>query len=108
MANQPLAGYNTPFRDKLLGILDHTGPSNYATGGEVIYATDLGLLGIDFAQVAAVSMSGNYTAIVLYPVNAFNSCQHINLAWYVYSTGNQAAPGTNLSGEHIRLEVIGV
>ena len=109
MANVPLPGYVTAFGGKKFSIVDHSGPSSYAAGGETINASDVGMGGLDRISASQYSMSGTYSVVVLYPAlaNAI-SVTSVKLAWYVVGTGAQVTNGTDLSAEHIRMEAWGV
>lgn len=93
-------------------FLDHSGPASYATGGEK-YPTQspyggpnsAGLAGVYFI-VPTWSQSGTYFVQPKYvtPGGVRGTCQ---LIWYVAATGAQVASTTNLSGETVRLAILG-
>lgn len=95
--------------NKQFGVYDHTGPASYQTGGETVPASDFGMATVDSVttpQAQGYTLSGNYIVVVLYALALDN--QSVILAWYYASSGQQVAQGTNLAGEHIRLEAKGV
>lgn len=102
----PLTGYPLSLGDKQRGVFDHTGPASYQTGGETVPANDFGMNLIDFVLMSAYSLSGNYIVIAFYPLS--QGVSTITLAWYQVATGIQPPQGTNLSTEHVRIEVTGV
>jgi hypothetical protein len=101
-----LAGYPISVGDKQKGVYDHVGPASYQTGGESVPANDFGMSSIDFVLMSAYSLSGNYIVIALY--QTAQNVGSVVLTWYQTATGIQPPGGTNLSGEHVRMEVIGV
>jgi hypothetical protein len=121
MANRlkiPLPGYMAPgvcaTRNQWAG--DYFGNNNYQAGGDKLYASDLGLTGIETIQVTGLSMSGNYAAQVLYPANnasnvnetvdpAFNS---VIIKWVNPANGTEASNNANLSTDCFRLYARGV
>jgi hypothetical protein len=111
MANKPILRINAG--DKTQVVFDHTGPASYVPGGETINASDIGLAGgVDWLQAAYWSINQNtgvadYTLQVLWPYNSFLQVSSAKLVWFVQSTGLEAAGGTNLSLEHVRMTGIG-
>jgi len=121
MAETILPGYVTTIGNKYLVIDDHAGPVSYTTGGETVTAAQFGLGGIDFidgcndvvqgtAQINNVSFSGvNFVAIKL-PTTTGPGVANtkITLQWFVVATGAEVAATTNLSGQTVRLRIVGV
>ena len=91
-------------------ILDHTGPTSYATGGESLGQSAFGgpnILGLaGFYKVdGGLTMSGTYRVDCIYGGAGVRST--VKLKWTVYATGTEVAAATNLSGETVRLLAIG-
>lgn len=93
-------------------FLDHTGPASYVTGGET-FPTQSAFGGPNNAGLASVyfiaptwSQSGTYFIVPQYagPGGVRGTCQ---LLWFVTATGAQVAATTNLSGETVRLMILG-
>jgi hypothetical protein len=101
-----LTGYPISLGDKQLGVYDHTGPSSYVTGGETVPANDFSMSTIDAVLMSQYSASGNYFIVVNYPTIA--NVNSVTFIWYQSLTYSQPPGGTNLSGEHFRIEVIGI
>jgi hypothetical protein len=105
----PFTGYPISVANRIENVVDYTGPVSYVTGGDIINARDLQMSAIDFVSAAQYSSSATYVLVVLYPLVSPNAAANtVTLAWYVGVTGLQVTPGTNLSGEHVRLRVIGI
>ena len=97
-------------------VFDHTGPTSYATGGETIGAINnqtgisfLGLATLDFLDVMATSVSGNY-GVIAQPTGT-GSRKTIKLIWVTATAGipstTQVTAAVNLSAETVRLQVSG-
>lgn len=110
MADTKLAVY-TAGQGRLIPV-NHTGPASYVTNGETLGnynsqtgVTYLGLAEIDWIDCGS-SLSGNYFVYAI-PVNQ----KQFTLVWVTASngipTGTQVSNGTNLSGETVRMVVVG-
>ena len=85
-------------------IVEHLGPASYVQGGELIKAPLFGVRA--YAHITGgLTYSGTYRVECLYPGTGIRSS--VNLFWSVVSTGQQVTNGTNLSGEMVRLKVVG-
>lgn len=111
--NTMVPGYIDPVggRSKL-GILDHTGPASYITGGETFPAqssfggpNSLGLSGLNFVSSGHTESGTYYVVPVFGGKGAIKGT--IKLVWYVTATGAQVASAVNLSAEVVRLLVVG-
>jgi hypothetical protein len=108
-----LAGFPSPPGNKLVAIGEVTGPSSYSTistgspptGGQTVYATDFGMVALDFAEGGA-SDDGQYGVRPIFPSNPNGPVSSILLMWYTLATGAQVASG-DLSGRTARLKVEG-
>lgn len=96
--------------------VDHTGPASYTTGGETFGninnqtgISTLGLGSLDFVDPIGASNSGNYFVYAL-PTGT-GSRKTFKLIWVTATSGipssTQVTATTNLSGETVRLLVIG-
>lgn len=93
-------------------FMDHTGPASYVAGGET-FPTQSAYGGPNNAGLASVyfvvpgwSQSGTYFIQAQYvlPGGIRGTAQ---LVWYVAATGAPVTPTTNLSGETVRLMILG-
>lgn len=85
-------------------FLDVDGPSSYATGGQTINATDVGLRQIHYA---AVEGSDNAGHVVFVRPSAKGQMTSIKLVWVVVGTGAELGAGQNVSGRFVKVRVIG-
>jgi hypothetical protein len=108
MPNLALTGYPISAANRILNVLDHTGPASYTTGGENVPASDFNMSTLDIVLAAQLTLSGNYSVLILYPAMGTGNVQSINIAWYAFPGGSQVSPGTNLTAEHIHLIAIGI
>lgn len=93
---------------------DYFGPASYAQPGETVPASLFGMTGIESITVVGNSQSGTYT---VRPALAANSVPgetrapvfpSVQMQWLVAATGAQVTAGTNLSGEVVRIVVVGI
>lgn len=84
---------------------DYFGPKSYQTGGDVLNATDIGWDLFTVVRLLSLSISGIYEVYSLYP--STGAVPYVTFVWYNFSTGIQVPPGTDLSGESVRLELFG-
>lgn len=104
-----LEGYSEPMGRKWSSVFNHFGPKSYQTGGESLNCRHLGFAAIDWISPFAVSLSGLYYAWVLFKGNAASSSQtDVIVQWFSFSTASEVFPGTDLSGETLRLLAFGV
>lgn len=83
---------------------EHLGPASYPSGGEYIGAPQLGVSAC--AHVGSgVSYSGTYRVDCIYPGAGVRNA--VYLKWSNASTGQEVGNGVNLSGETVRLLVVG-
>lgn len=104
MADKTIKGFPDTWGEHNVPLVDHKGPSSYASGGEVITAPFLGPRIYAFI-VGGLTYSGTYRVDAIYGSTGLRSS--VNLKWTVASTGQEVAGGVNLSGETVRLLVIG-
>src|SRR5271170_3303780 len=104
--NTALPQYPNLIGLKVQTVVRHTGPASYRTGGVKLAATLLELKRIDWVDVAAYTVSGNYVVIVLYPPEQNNGNTYVILQWFGLN-GIEVTNGTNLSAEAIRLFALG-
>lgn len=109
MSNKQVTGYTVGWGTRKQSVWEHTGPASYVTGGESLLA-----IWIEFIELVWVSppsppwtYSGTYSVVVLYPSGAGGITSGVTLKWYVTATGMEVDPGTDLSGETIRLLIQG-
>ncbi len=107
-----------PQGDELYGRIRWAGPQSYApviagsppTGGDLINSRSLGSNAIEFISSTA-SFSANFDIVVIRKSSAFWILKWISAVNTVVGgqqqqAGAEAATGTNLSGEYVRLGVI--
>ncbi len=110
--NTPVPGYTDVWGKHAVWIGDHAGPASYTTGGETLGqasnafggVNQFGLRSID-AAFGDLTVSGTYYVRVQFTGKGARTTA--KLLWYTASTGNQVSASTNLSGETVRLTVIG-
>jgi hypothetical protein len=87
-------------RRRIVG--QYTGPSSYATGGDELLPSELGLGTIEFLIFE--------NAINATPANRLLTYDHANqkVVWIVPNTGSQVGAATDLSGYSARFEAIGM
>lgn len=121
MGNIAVPGYTDVVGKHGLWIGDYTGPKAYAaytapsTGGDVIYARNLGLRSIDMVVPIGYSVSGNYAVRAKLATGSGASVQSAILVWFAvtYSVGVEVltevsgSPVVDLSAEIVRLMVVG-
>jgi hypothetical protein len=119
MADIAVPGYTDILGKHGVWIGDHTGPVSYAaytgpnTGGDVIKAPQYGLRSIDAVYAMGYSISGNFAVRTKLSTAKGASVQSAILVWLAvtYSTGvevlTEVAAAVNLSGESVRLMVVG-
>jgi hypothetical protein len=103
---------------KMLGAADISGPASYSqytapsTGGQDVQALpEFGVKQVDLAM-GGVSVAGTHRAEVVQieasTVNGVSlGATRLVLKWYVVATGAEAAGSANLSGQTVRVLVIG-
>ena len=103
-------------RNKIVTV-DHYGPSNYKTGGEVWPSVNpnqvtggpnsLGEASvINILSGGGVTESGTYYIVPIFGGKG-SIKSNIKLKWYVLATDTEVAAAVNLSAEVIRLSVLG-
>jgi hypothetical protein len=114
----PLPGY-TSARPKagLEWCGDYQGNANYQQGGDKLFATDLGMAGIETINFGfgGNSVSQTYIAKAFQPANSANANEgyaaaynNISIKWFYAANSVEVANNSNLSGEFIRFHVDGV
>lgn len=99
-----LPGYPTKFGQKIMMVVDWTGPTLYATGGVALAASGLGIGGIDMV-FGGVSQSGTYRAEGR--VLGSGARASIMVMVFVIATGLEAG-AIDLDAEIFRLGILGV
>jgi hypothetical protein len=97
-------GDRDTFGGHFYGPADHSGPTSYPTGGELVDPVALGCSNGVQTLVPSADQTGTYWTI---PVPLNNGHTQWKLIWIVLATGAQVAANTNLSGYTIRLSAIG-
>ena len=114
----PVQGY--PFsgsvkRQQWLG--DLVGNGNYQQGGDVLYARDFGMGGIEEFGMpfSGYANSGNYYARAKPPANSSSATEtyapvynNVTVQWYYAANSTEVANNTNLAAEVVRLDLRGV
>lgn len=109
-----LSDFPQPFGNRMVSIVDHKGPSSYAsivtgtppTGGDVLTAAECGLKSISHV-LNGLSDDGQYEVIGTPTVGAAGEVTQFRLIWTVANTGAQVSAATNLSARTARFFVIG-
>jgi hypothetical protein len=115
MANTTLPGLQAePVSGRVKwSFIDHTGPASYVNPGGDPFPTqsayggpnNAGLSGVYFV-VPTWSQDGTYYVQAKYAgLGSISSA--MKLHWYVAATGAEVANATNLSGETVRLMILG-
>ena len=104
MAVKTVKGFPAAWGAQVVPLVEHPGPFSYIPGGEVVHS------GPPFPRIfayiaAGLSYSGTYRVDCLYPSSGLRSA--VTLKWTLAATGQEVAGGTNLSGETVRLLVVG-
>jgi hypothetical protein len=105
--DRPLPGFPCHATTKKILVTNHSGPVSYPTGGETLILRPLGLAGADWMGQWANSLSGLYYALVFLPVKPGPVTQ-VTVQWFTWAGGGEAANGADLSGETLRLMIVGV
>lgn len=106
-----LPGYPTKFGNKNFQVVELNGPTLYATGGQLISASQFGFGGFDHIACDCFSRSGTYYGRVQYlPIDAtpslpLGAARTANIVWYVTAT-NAEAGALDLSAEILRLSLL--
>jgi hypothetical protein len=115
MGNNFLAGYASPFADKIELVFDHAGPASYVnsgtfnTSGDIINASDLGIGGIEYVDIDGLSSDNLDYIWVEYRGGGYgNALASVVLHWFVLATAAEVANGVNLSAKTVRVKVRGV
>ncbi len=99
---------------KHYGVYDIFGNNNYQTTGDLYTASQFGIGGVEFVDVADRTHSGTYSAAALPPANSSNSSELVapcanNFTLHYYSAnGTEVANNTDLSAEILRIKIMGV
>lgn len=105
MADTLLKGFPDSWGQHQATLIDHVGPTSYVQGGEKITAAQ-GLWPRSFAWVgSALTYSGTYRVDCIYPGTGLRSWVYFK--WTNASTGQEVGNGVSLSGEKVRLLVVG-
>jgi hypothetical protein len=118
MIDTPFPGNPTVFGNKNVEFLEHVGPKSYPSGGEVYDAAHLGWGGLEWVSAASGNMavtqgatySGTYNVRVIYATTSAiqGALPSVKLQWFVANGGAEVTAAIDLSGEVIRLFVVGV
>jgi hypothetical protein len=109
-----LAGYPQGVGDRFHSVVDHKGPTSYATlvtgnpptGGDTLTAIECGLRFIS-AVIGGLSDDGQFRCEGTVGAAGQAEAAQAKLIWTVAATGAQVANTTNLSARSARLMVIG-
>lgn len=112
----PLPQYPMPMGVRKALVVELGGPSEYELGydeGHVIDAQQFGMGFIDGVMPLSESYSGTYlirpraTTVDAAPSANLGAGRYYYLRWYTISTGAEVADETDLSGEKVRVLIIG-
>ena len=104
MQVRKLRGFPDTWGTHTANPIEHTGPSSYTSGGYSVPPSEFMVSA--FVWVSSVtSYSGTYRVDPVY--GGYGNRSGIKLRWVVVSTGQEVAGTTDLSGETVRLLVIG-
>ena len=84
--------------------IDLDGPSSYATGGQTLNATDLGLRKILHASAGASDNGAQFCAVAH---ASHSSVSSVKVLWFVNTTGAEVAAAQDLSARFVRVRVVG-
>lgn len=107
-------GYPQPVSEKRIWIGDVFGPQNYQVGGYPFQSKSVGMVGVEWADFAAGSNSGNYFVSAVYPGGSGNmeyravTAGNLTVQWYYAANGTEVGNGTDLSAEQTRAFVWGI
>jgi len=97
---------------------DLFGNNNYQAGGDTIYATDVGLSGIETVNFTfgGNSSSGTYVAKAHQSNNNYSNANEgfasafskVTIQWYYAANSVEVANNTNLNADSVRVEFNGV
>lgn len=114
----PLPGYTRPRpRGGLEWTGDYQGNSNYQQGGDKLFATDIGMVGIEAINLSfgGNSMTQNYSVKGFQPANSSSANEtfaptynNVTLKWFYTANSVEVANNTNLAGEFVRFHVDGI
>ena len=121
MAEKVINGYASPIANRAMCVSDHTGPKSYVTwtgttGGDILGTSasaqkggvnSFGLRGLDIVIPMGVSVSGTYYVKTQFLAGSGGTLTSCTLVWYTVSGNAQPTAATDLSGETVRLFVIG-
>lgn len=115
MSEIAVKGYTDVWGKHGAAIYDHTGPKSYvqwtapSTGGDIVGHDRFGLRNIDFIHAIGFTVSGSYFVVAKLSAGNGGNLPKATLIWYPIATigTTQVAGATDLSGETIRLLVIG-
>lgn len=115
MANANVKGYTDVWGKHGADVYDHAGPKSYtqwsapSTGGDVVKAATFGLRSIDFIVPIGYTVSGSYFVVAKLTAGGGGNPASAILIWYPIATigTTQVTGSTDLSGETIRLLVVG-
>lgn len=110
-----IPGYQQYWGTKKAVIFELNGPALYATGGQTINASQLGMGGIDAVIPLGRSYSGTYAvrdaqylAVDAAPSAVKGAVSSIKLPWYNVSDALEVTATTVLTTEIVRVMIIGV
>lgn len=95
---------------KIVVTFDHQGPVSYATGGETVNASDLGVGGFEFIDLENVTPSGTFM-VQMQPTaqGTGNATSSFLLIWFTTTAvgvqSTQVTNATNLSAQTVRLQL---
>lgn len=107
-------GYPMPQAEKRIWIGDIFGPLSYTTGGYPFQSKSVGMVGVEWADFAGGSNSGNYYVSANYPGGSGNmeyravTARNLTVQWYYAANSVEVANGTDLSAEQTRALVWGI
>ena len=106
--------YQQPWGTKRVLVVELFGPTSYATGGQLLNASQFGLRSFDAVISLGRSYSGTfdtrgaqYLAVDAAPSVAKGPVSQVRVPWYNISNAVEVTSTTNLATEMVRLLIVG-
>lgn len=107
-------GYPQPYGAVIESIGTHVGPASYAalvqgsppSGGDILYAAELGLKFFDSVEVLGFDATGTYTAMPVWATGITDQPTYVRLIWYVPGLV-EVTPATALNTISLRIRATG-